>query len=168
MTNRVLPNIESNQIAVDLFFPAAGQLGLVVRLRWDHIEPVSPHCNRPRILRCDGESFGNPASRNINHCDLVLRGKSDIGLFVIGKGNPDKLVEAGRLCFRIEFLDRRDYMKVGGTVRNVVDYTDRIGDMIRDPDLLPSGLIAILTGSIPTSIRSTILRDSTSMMSTIS
>ena len=62
--------VESDEFAVDLI--TSRQLSLVVRLERNHIKPVTPDDDGPRILRSDGEMPLNLACRYINHSDLVF------------------------------------------------------------------------------------------------
>ena len=75
----------------------AGELGLVVGLEWDDIEPIAVNRNRPRILGGDHEPLRHLASGHVNYSDLVFRCHRDIRFLVAGQCSYREVFSASQL-----------------------------------------------------------------------
>ena len=130
--NGMLVGIKGNEFAIDLI--PARELGLVVRLEGDDVKPVVANHDGSRILSPDRQALGHFSGDDIHNSDLVFRGKRDISLLVVGKGDSHGLVKAGRLGLRVNILNSRDNVHEGGLRLIQIDHVDRIGNMIGHPE----------------------------------
>ena len=126
--------IEGHEIAVDLF--AAGQLGLVVRLEGYDVEPVAPYHDGSGVLSCDIETLHYFLFPDVDYRDLVFRGKRDVGLLVVGKGDSHGLVEASGLGLWVDILNGGHDMQESWFGIIEVNHADRIGNVIGHPQFL--------------------------------
>ena len=134
VADRVFPGVERDQVAVRLT-PAARELCAVVRFKRRHIEPAAAHLDGTRVLRGNRQRLDHAPPRHVDHDDPVLGREGDIGLGVIGKGDPHRLIEAGGEGERVEILDRGHDVEPRGALRSGVDDAHRIGDVVGDPHL---------------------------------
>ena len=133
----VLHGVERAAVAVDALRLAAGQLGLVVGLERDHVEPVVAHRNGAGILRGDRQPAGDGAGRDVHHRNPVRCRQGDVGLRIARERDADGFVHAGGERGRMEVVDGGDDLLEEVTVRVGVDHAHRVGDVVGDPDFLP-------------------------------
>ena len=76
------------------------------------------------------QSPNDGARTDIDDRDLIVRGQGNIGLLVPGKGYAHRFIEAGRLAFAIEGLNRSYDLQVGWAESIVIHYRHRIGYVI--------------------------------------
>ena len=110
-----------------------------MRFKRRHIEPAITNLNGTRILGGNRQRLDHAPPRHVDDGDPVLGREGDIGLRVIGKGDPHRLIEAGGERQRVEILDRGDDMKPREALRGGIDDAHRVGDVVGDPDLLAVG-----------------------------
>ena len=67
----VLAGIEGTQDAVDVLRPAARDLGLVVGLEGDHVQPVAAHGERPWVLGGDVKVLADGSRCDVDDGDPV-------------------------------------------------------------------------------------------------
>ena len=129
--------VEGDEVAVDLI--AAGELGFVVRLKGEDVEPAVFHRDGAGVLRGDGKVLGDFARGDIDDGDFVFGRERDVGFLVVGEGDADGFVEIGGAFFLIEILNGGDDMKAGRAGGIGIDDTDGIGNVIADPKLFAIG-----------------------------
>ena len=109
---------------------------MVVGLERDDVEAIALHGDGAGILGTDCQVVGNGTAGHIHHRHLIGSGERDVCLGVARKGNAHRLVEARYQGRRVDVLDGGDNL-VEGAVHGIgVDDADRIGDVVRDPDLV--------------------------------
>ena len=131
----MLHGVEGADIAVDVVFEAAGELGLVVGLERKHVEPAAAHGDGARILGADRQMPGDRALGDIDDGDAVARRKRHVGLAVAGEGDAHRLVEARGEALGMNVLHRSDDVMEERTVRVRIDHAHRVGHMVDHPDL---------------------------------
>ena len=134
VADRVFPGVKGDQVAVGLS-PAARELRAVVRFKRRYIEPAAAHLEGTRILGSNRKRLHHAPPRHVDHGDPILGREGDIGLGVIGEGDPHRLIEAGGVGERVEVLDRGHDVEQRGALRSGVDHAHRVGDVVGDPHL---------------------------------
>ena len=121
-----LPCIESNQLPIQILRLSARELGLVIGLKGDDVEPSTTDFYRPRFLGRNLKVADDLTGSHIYNRNSIGRRERYIGFGVIRESDSHWLIKPGRFPVQVDILDGRNDRKIGWTVRIIVDDAHRI------------------------------------------
>ena len=126
--------IEGTDVPVNTGKSTTRQLGPVVGLERNDIQPVTLYGQGPGILGRDQQAISDLVIFYNRY--LVSRSQRNESFAGVRKRNTDRLIKLGDQRIVHQCLDSRRYLVISGAGWCHIDHADGIGNMISDPQFV--------------------------------